>query len=376
MLNHWLKPLSLDLFTDLEKWHFGKKITAHTVEERNPDSVGKGVELDLKNTNIALIGINEAEANAVRAILYTLSFPFPNLNITDLGNMRKQDPSFIIPLLTELLQGDIVPVLIGQSETAILPQFQAFHARKNSVNLAIIDEKIRFAPSEKAETLFLQTILEDNHLFNLSFIGFQSHYTDPSVISLLEKRHFELVRLGKLRSAIEDVEPIIRDADLVSFNLAALKMSDAPGQINASPSGLTSEEACQVARYAGMSDKLTSFGIYGFHKNHDSLDQATAQVVAQMIWYFTDGFYNRKQDFPIQKAFNQLMQYIVHVKSFDERVIFWRSNKSGRWWMEIPVKTRKKHVRHRLIPCSYNDYLQACNDDLPERLILAYQRFT
>ena len=125
-----------------------------------------------------------------------------------------------------------------------------------------------------------------------------------------------------------------------------------------------------------MSDKLTSFGIYGYRKNLDSLDQSTAQVVAQMIWYFADGFYNRKQDFPIQKAFNQLIQYIVHVKSFDEQLTFWRSNKSGRWWMEIPVKTQKKHVRHRLIPCAYNDYLQACNDDLPERLILAYQRFT
>jgi formiminoglutamase len=365
MFNHWLKPISPDLFTDLEEWHFGKKITHYT----------EGGNLDLKTTSIAIVGINEAEADAVRAILYSLSFPFTNLSITDLGNMRKQDPSFIIPLLTELLQSDIVPVIIGQSETAILPQFQAFHARKNSVNLTLIDEKIRFSPFLKEGKQFLQAILEDSHLFNLSFIGFQSHYTDPSVISLLEKRHFELIRLGKLRADIEDIEPIIRDADLVSFNLAAMKMNEAPGQINGTPSGLTAEEACQIARYAGMSDKLTSFGIYGFHKKYDSLDQATAQIVAQMVWYFTEGFQNRKQDFPIQKAFNQLTQYIVDVKAFDERLTFWRSNKSGRWWMEIPVKTRKKHTRHRLIPCSYNDYLQACKDDLPDRLILAYQRF-
>ncbi len=366
MFNLWLKPLSQELFSDLEAWHFGKKITRYT----------EGVALDLKTTQIAIVGINEAEADAVRSVLYSLSFPFGNLKITDLGNMRKQDASFIIPLLTELLQSDIVPIIIGQSETAILPQFQAFHVRKNSVNLALIDEKIRFTPSPKAETLFLESILADNHLFNLSFIGFQSHFTDPSVISLLEKRHFELIRLGKLRADIEDIEPIIRDADLVSIHLAALKMSEAPGQINGSPSGLFAEEACQIARYAGMSDKLTSFGIYGFHKKYDSLDQATAQVVAQMAWYFTDGFYHRKQDFPIQKAFNQLTQYIVDVKSFDERLTFWKSNKSGRWWMEVPIKTRKKHTRHRLIPCSYNDYLQACKDDLPDRLVLAYQRFT
>lgn len=366
MLNHWLKPLSPTVLNDLEAWHFGKKIVLHT----------EGVVPDLKTTQLALIGINSEEADAVRTILYSLSFPFHNLKIADLGNVRKQDASFIIPLLTELLQGGIVPVIIGQSADLILPQFQAFHAKKNSVNLAIIDEKIRFSPSPMPENQFFQTLLEDNHLFNMSLIGFQSHYTDPSVVSLLEKRHFELVRLGKARSEMEDVEPIIRDADLVSFNIAALKMSDAPAQINPSPSGFSSEEACQIVRYAGMSDKLTSFGIYGYHRNLDNLDQTTAQVIAQMIWYFTDGFYNRKQDFPIQKAFNQLMQYIVDIKSFDERLVFWRSNKSGRWWMEIPIKTRKKHERHRLIPCSYNDYLQACNDDLPERLVLAYQRFT
>ncbi len=366
MLNHWLKPLSPTVLNDLEAWHFGQKIKLHT----------EGTVPDLKQTQLAIIGINSDEADAVRAVLYGLSFPFHNLKVADLGNLRKQDASFIIPLLTELLQGGIVPIIIGQSATSILPQFQAFHAKKNSVNLTIIDEKIRFSPSPKPENQFFQNLLEDSHLFSMSVIGFQSHYTDLSVISLLEKRHFELVRLGKAKSNIEDIEPVIRDADLVSFNIAALKMSDAPAQIDPSPSGFSSEEACQIVRYAGMSDKLTSFGIYGFQQKLDNLDQATAQTIAQMVWYFIDGFFHRKQDFPIQKAFNQLMQYIVDIKSFDERLVFWRSNKSGRWWMEIPIKTRKKHERHRLIPCSYNDYLQACNDDLPERLVLAYQRFT
>ena len=120
------------------------------------------------------------------------------------------------------------------------------------------------------------------------------------------------------------MEPVIRDADLVSMNISVLKNLEAPGQINGSPSGLYSEEACQLARYAGMSDKLTSFSILGFNKNMDIHNQ-TAQVVAQMMWYFIDGFKNRKQDFPITKAFNQLTQYIVHIKEFDYQVTFWKS---------------------------------------------------
>jgi formiminoglutamase len=42
--------------------------------------------------------------------------------------------------------------------------------------------------------------------------------------------------------------------------------------------------------------------------------------------------------------------------------------------MEIPVKEQSQ-TRHKLIPCSYEDYLEAGNGNLPERLLNAYQRF-
>jgi formiminoglutamase len=366
MLEHWLQPIKTDKiegYNYLEDWHFGSKITLHT----------EGVTPALKKTQIAIIGIGD-DADKVRSQLYSLSFPFDGLDIADLGNVRKQEISFIIPLLAELLAGSIVPVLIGHSEMFSLAQYQAYQSRKGLINIGIIDEKIRFSPKIKAESYFLHSILDDPQLFNCSIIGYQAHFTNPSVIDHFEKHNFELVRLGKVKANIEEIEPVIRDVDLVCLNIAALKMSEAPAQMTPSPTGFTAEDACQLARYAGMSDKLSSFGIYGFHKKLDR-DNQTAQVAALMVWYFIDGFNNRKQDFPISKAFNHLTQYIVHIKSFDYQLTFWRSTKSGRWWMEIPLKTRKKQERHRLIPCSYNDYLQACNDDLPARLVSAYQRF-
>ena len=359
MLEHWLqtiKTADIEGFDKLESWQFGRKIALYT----------EGSNLDLKTTQVAIVGIGD-DADDVRAQLYRLSCPFSaTVAVADLGNLRKQEMSFIIPFLSELLQGGIVPIVIGYVEDFTLAQFQAFHQKKNSVSLTLIDERIRYAPQVKTDNYFLHQIMSSSHLFNLSVVGYQAHFSDPSVISIFETKSFELVRLGKTRAALEDVEPIIRDADLVSFNLAALKLSDAPAQLDGSPSGLTAEEACQLSRYAGMSDKLTSFGIYGFRRSLDR-DALTAQVVAQMIWYFIDGFSNRKFDFPTTKSFADLTEYIVDIKSFDYRLTFWRSNKSGRWWMEMPVRSRRKHERHRLVPCSYNDYLQACNDDLPER---------
>jgi formiminoglutamase len=379
MLEHWLQPVlphKIKGFDSLSKEQLGHQITFFSSK---PTGTVQKIPLgesgmSLKNTHIALIGIGSEDADAVRSVLYALSFPFSGLNIVDLGNTRKEETSFIIPLIAELLQGGIVPILLGHSEIFTLAQYQAYQSKKGTVNLAMIDEKIRFTPQIKTDSFFLHQILEDAQLFNCSIIGYQTHFTPPSVSEYFDTHNFDLVRLGKSKSMMEDIEPVVRDADLVSFNIAALKSLEAPGQLNPTPSGFFSEEACQIARYAGMSDKLTSFGIYGFHKKLDKNDQ-TAHVIAQMIWYFIDGFKNRKQDFPISKAFNQLTQYVVHIKEFDFQATFWRSNKSGRWWMEVPLKTRKKHERHRLIPCSYNDYLQACNEDLPDRLLNAYRRF-
>jgi formiminoglutamase len=367
MLNHWLQPIQIEKiegYTTLDAERFGRNIGLHT----------EGVALNLKSCHIALIGISNEETNAVRSALYSLSFHFPKLLITDLGNIRKQETSFIIPLLGELLAGGIIPIIIGHSEIFTLAQFQAFKSKKNTVIAALVDKKIQFTPTVKAESYFLHQILEDPHLFNCSIIGYQSHYTTPSVLDWFEGKNFELVRLGRIKGAMEELEPVIRDADMLSFNIGAIKMSDAPAQLDGSPSGFFSEEACQIARYAGMSDKMSSFGIYGYRKKLDK-DGQTAQVMAQMIWYFIEGVHNRKGDFPITKAHNQLTQYVVAIKDIDTQVTFWRSNKSGRWWMEIPVKSKKKHERHRLIPCSYNDYLQACQEDLPDRLLNAYRRF-
>ena len=367
MLEHWLQPVQtkhLQGFDALEEGQFGRKIKIYT----------EGSPVDLTTLQIAIIGIGTEDADAVRSFLYRLSYPFDQLVVGDLGNFRKEENSFIVPLLAELLASGIVPILIGYAEDFTLPQFQAFRNARKAVNLVLIDEKIRHARTLKAENYFLHQILDDPHLFNCGVIGLQSHFTDPSVMRHFEEKNFELVRLGKLRTSLDEAEPIIRDADVISINLAALKMSEAPAQLDGSPNGLTSEDACQIAHYAGASYKLMSFGIYGFRQKFDR-DQQTAQVVGQVIWYFIDGFVSRQRDFPMPSAMKQMTQYVVEIPSFEYRLTFWRSNRSNLWWMEIPLKAKRKHDRHRLVPCSYNDYLQACNDDLPERLFNAFRRF-
>ncbi len=363
MFQNWLQPLG-DSVEELEDFQFGKHIQRYTGELPN-----------LQETKVAIIGIGVEDARAVRHELYRMSYPFRGLEIADLGDVRNTEISFIIPLIRELLDSQIFPLILGNSARQALAQYKAFQSLQQLISLAIVDERIPYSREKKdAERYFLQEILDSKHsrLFHLSFIGCQAHFVPPGTFEYLDKRNCDYVRLGKAKADLAELEPLIRDCDLLSINLSALKQSEAPGQERPTPSGFTSEEACQATRYAGMSDKLKALGIYGFRHESDRNGQ-TANTVAQMAWYFLDGFYNRKGDFPAST--DGLAEYIVDFKKLDYQLTFWRSDRSGRWWMQVPVKTRSRYQRHRLIPCSYNDYLLACKDELPDRLLNALRRF-
>ncbi len=367
MLDNWLSPVNLAALSSdqFESKQLGSQM--RIFDRRLPP---------LEDVQIALLGIEEQRANAVRRALYPLSFSFEGLAITDLGNVRRRKVSFLIPAVKELMDSRIFPIIIGADTAFTMAQYKAFQSLEQLISLVLVDERLRFSPGTPGKgQYFLNELIENKQskLFHLGFIGSQSHFTDPASFDFLEKHHYDCIRLGRARADLSELEPVIRDADLLSFNLAGLKSADAPAVDQPSPSGFTLEEACQISRYGGMSDKLKSFGIYGFQPSKDREGQ-TAAAVAQLIWYFIEGFYNRKADFPV--SMTGLVEYIVDFKKTDYQLTFWKSQKSGRWWMQVPVKTEETYQRHRLIPCSYQDYKLACQEELPERLLNAYKRFS
>jgi len=359
MLDNWLRPISFPQ-DDYHDQQFGRNITLH--QTTMPD---------LKATRLAIIGIQAAEAQAVREQLYPLSFPFSNLQIADLGDLRKAAVSFLIPVVTELLQSKIIPILIGGEAEWLVAQFQAYQDLKHAyINVVTLDERIRFTAGKKTPADYLHTIFtpQAKKHYNVSIIGSQSHYLMPDTLKRLTDYSLDYTGLGKARANLPELEPIIRDADMAAFHISALRQSDAPAQLHPSPNGFFAEEACQIARYAGWSDKLTSFGLYGLQTKND-VRQQTAQVFAQMIWYFIEGVYQRKQDYPVSTS--DMTEYIVDFKGHHLQLTFWKSNKSGRWWLEIPTSS----AHQPLVSCSYNDYLQAGKGELPDRLLHALQRY-
>lgn len=359
MLQNWLKPLPSafckNALDPLPEWAFGNHLL-----------VNRGEIPELKKVRTAIVGVGDKEANAIREKLYRCAYPFPKGALADLGNLRKADAALLIPVLYELLSGKVVPIVLSGNEDMARAQFLAYQEAKALSNLVVVDQTLR------SECYLPLLKLRHPQLFHFGLIGLQAHLTPSTDLDFLAKTNSDIVRLGKSRANIEETEPVLRDADLLTFHLGALKQCEAPGVSTPTPSGYFTEEACQLCRYAGMSDKLSSFGLFGYRPEADPEGQ-TAQTAAQMIWYFLEGYFARKGDYPVSTQ--GLTEYVVEFRKLNYQLTFWKSVKSSRWWMQVPVATQKKHERHRLVPCSLSDYQLACREELPERLLKALQRF-
>jgi formiminoglutamase len=349
---------------------------------------------DYHNADIALIGINE-DRNAinnqgcsqgpdvVRKFLYPLYPAGHEMKIVDLGNIRAgfhvTDTYFALTeVVMEMLQNNVLPVLIGGGNDLAFANYQAYQNLGQIVNIVAIDPMFDLGHSEEElnSRSYLSNIIlqQPNYLFNFANIGYQSYFTDQDALRLLRNLMFDTYRLGIVRANLEEAEPVIRNADIMSVDISAVRYSDAPGNANATPNGFYGEEICQLMRYAGLSDKLSSIGFYETNPTLDPNGQ-TAHLVAQMIWYFIDGFYNRAHDFPFRNE-DDYMKYMVSIHDHKEELTFFKSKKTDRWWMEIPLESdlRAKYQRHYLVPCSYQDYQLACSNEIPDRWWMVYQK--
>lgn len=337
--------------------------------------------LGVKESRGSLIDSVKESPNKVRDQLYSL-YQNHKTPIIDLGNIEAgdthEDTLFAVSqTLAELIKKDIIPVIIGGSQEITLGMYKAFEKLELIINLTTIDRKIDFEQVNKTHNnSFLKDILlaKPNFLFNYSNLGSQSYYLNPENEKMMHKLFFDSKRLGELQNNIELAEPILRNSNIVSFDLNSIRQAEVPGTSFASPNGFFGNEACQLARYAGMSDKLNAIGFFEMTPEYD-LQNQTAQLVAQMIWYFLDGVAHQKNESPISNS-KQYTNYKVVLSNTEEELIFIKSQKSGRWWMKIPYppKKKRKFERHHLVPCSYEDYQLALKDEMPDLWINSYNR--
>jgi formiminoglutamase len=334
---------------------------------------------DLDETDLVLIGINEFRgegkfsepnaADAVRKQLYQLHYWHKDISIADLGNIKcgaalNDTYAAAKTVIRDLLELKKLVVIIGGSHDNTLAQYYAFKDLNKIIEATTVDATIDLrSESHLRRDNFLMEMLtvEPNMVKHYNHIAFQSYFVHPRMLETMDKLRFDCYRVGTVKDQLDEMEPVIRNTHLLSFDMAAVKNSDAPAS-NCSPNGLTGEESCTLMRYCGMSPVLGSLGIYGYNPEND-IHNLTALQIAQMIWYFIDGISRGRQEADIddRQQFNEF-----HTAFAEVDTIFLQSKKTGRWWMQLPDR--------RLIACSYNDYLFASNNEIPERWLRAQER--
>ena len=362
----------------LPKQVIGKNIGIHSEESGLPD---------LKGLQIAIIGLVEQrnsffvnaqyDVNQFRKEFYELYPGNWELKIADLGDLsngeKVKDTYFAIKEIGfHLKQMNIIPVFIGGSHDLIFPLYQVFQEFKELVNMVSVDRSFDFSQEDElvsGRSYMSKIIMEKpNVLNNYSNLGYQNYYCAVEEKDLMDKLFFEGIRLGQVLDDVRLVEPIFRDADIVGFDMKCLSWEAIADPLKGQPNGIDSRSICALSRYAGISDRVGFIGLYELPST-PMMDQLAAQIV----WYFIEGVQYRFDEHPININ-NGFLKYSVTLSN--QTIVFYKSEKSNRWWMELTNDTNldNKTKTRALIACTKNDYESAAQDVIPERWFNAFRR--
>lgn len=335
---------------------------------------------DFREADIVLVGCGERRGgdtadfdvsgpDAVRRSLYGLYHWHRHIRLADAGNIRQGENlsdtlAALRTVVSAILEAGARAVIIGGSHDLTLAQYEAYRPQDRLIDVAVVDSRLDLStdlPIKACNFLMEMLTGEPNLVRHYSHIAFQSYLVNPEMLETMDKLRFDCFRLGKVREDIEEMEPVLRDCRMASFDIGALQYLSAP-QPDGLPDGLNGEEACLLASYAGTAPRLDSFGIYGYDAGSDPQGLAARQV-AQMVWYFIDGVRRAGEEAPVAETDDFLS---FHTAFAEVDTTFLQSRRTGRWWMRMPDGV--------WLPCSRRDYLRACDNELPERWLRAQER--
>lgn len=349
-----------------------------------------------EEADIVLIGCNEsrgssepvemaASAASIRSCLHNLTYHGNDVRVADLGNLRSRDSregtyEALAYVMKELMKSGKLVVLFGGSQDISFGQFLAYEEWGKQIDYVHVDGALDLTKIEggPANLRFNHDILnfKPSQINNYTQLGYQSYLVAPEELDYLKSQYHFTVRYGELFNQIAEAEPYVRTADMVSFDLSAVRQADAPGARASTPGGFSAMEACQLARYIGASYQLSSFSLTELLPAYDHRQQ-TAKLASMIIWYLIDGYSQRIDDKPHEDLSN-MRKYAVQLHASVPQITFFEHLRTGRWWMEVPFpeEVDRYEARTVLVPCSRKDYEYAKGDNIPERWWLTYHKLS
>ncbi len=269
--------------------------------------------------------------------------------------------------VSELVKNDILPIIIGGGQDLTLACYKGFESLEQMINICAVDSKLDVGePNEAVRSDgYVSHLLMQRpcYLFNYANIGMQRPLVAKKEVDLFDKLYFDVCRLGAFNADFRVAEPYLRNSDLLTIDFTSIKSSETDATKYGNANGLYAEQICQIAKYAGMSDKMSCLGIFDIVPGHG---EVASNLLAQILWYFLDGVAQRVGDFPVGTKKNYT-KFHVHLDDFTDDLVFYKSDKSSRWWLEVKylAKDNAKYERHCLVPCDQEDYNRALENVIP-----------
>jgi len=308
-----------------------------------------------------------ASADAIREYLYSLFLHGESTKILDLGNIivgKTVNDTYraLHDVLEYVVKTGSIPIVLGSSQDMAFPIAKLFGELCPECNITVLDSRLDVGGDDDFHNLsVMRKVMTEIPSARLAFLGGQAYLIPKYDMEYVLSRRHTVARLGKIRDNMTKIEPIVRDSDIFICDIGAIRQCDAPGNAYASPNGLNAEEACQIARYAGISERSSLFFLCEYNCGDDRNGQ-TAHVSAQLIWHFIDGVTARKGDYPLD-SLQSMQKYFVSAVDSELNLTFYRSTKTDRWWI---VTSEDAAGNERLVSCNYEDYLCACKNVIPD----------
>jgi len=372
MLYEFLTPVNdelrefasgLDIFSIGNNMIFDEEITESAI-----------VLISVKETRGSSVNFNsELEFNSIRKQFYQLKRGNWHLPIYDLGDLHagavREDTYFAFQKIQEeLLRKKCIVIILGGTANLAYYQYRAFDKSKHNINLSCIDNRFRLGNDsfELNSQNYLSKIISEkpHNLFEYTHLGYQTYFVAQEELDLMEELNFDIKRLGKLTETIAEAEPELRNSDTVVLNLEAIQSSDFQSSIELSPNGFNSREICSLSRYAGINNKIKSFGVYNYKAKNIITDDL---LLSEILWYFIEG----KNHAPETVNFEENTYEKFYVQIPEQDLTFYHNVKTEQWWLELKeMSEAEKHI----VPCSERDYRNSLEGKIPERWWKSYKK--
>ena len=367
MFSEYFNPVKfeiIDYVNKLDNNQLGSKLKINGRDNLN----------SFESLDIVIFSVNEYRFNLgirksfnankdFRKKLYSLYYGNWDLNIYDFGDLENgnlvSDTQFALSKILEFFsKNKILVITIGGSQNLLFDIYSSLKITLQKINLVSVDNKIDFSNNNES---FLHKIImdENNKLANFSNIGYQKHLTSVPENKLLHKMYFESINLGKIKYNVAEAEPVLRDSDIVSFNINSVKA----GELNNAhqyPNGLSSYELCSLSRFSGLSSRVN---IVSYFENWDL--SIMNSLLAESSWYVIDGYATRINENPLKES-NDFIYY--HIELDNYKFKFYRSKLSDRWWVEF-LNDEIISIEKDIISCTFDDYNNCKNSVIPERIL-------